>query len=51
MLETDASMGIFFGISCGLCLGWILRGRYGGIGSMPNLKNLAQKVGIIMLLI
>ena len=44
MLEADAGIGIFFGISCGFCIGWVLRGRYGSIAS---LKNLAEKVGIL----
>jgi len=44
MLEADAGIGIFFGISCGFCIGWVLRGRSGGIAS---LKNLAEKVGIL----
>ena len=46
MLEADAGVGIFFGISCGLCLGWVLRGRYGGLNSF---KNLAEKVGILLM--
>ncbi|XP_028400742.1 peptidyl-tRNA hydrolase 2, mitochondrial-like [Dendronephthya gigantea] len=41
MIETDAGVGLFFGISCGLCLGWVLRGRYHGV---PSLKNLAEKI-------
>ena len=47
MLEADAGVGIFFGVSCGLCLGWVLRGRYGGLNSF---KNLAEKVGILWLM-
>ena len=43
MIETDAGVGLFFGISCGLCLGWVLRGRYHGV---PSLRNLAEKVSI-----
>lgn len=44
MVEADAGLGLFIGISCGLCFGWVLRGRFG----KTSLKNLtADKVSIM----
>lgn len=44
MLEADVGVGVLFGISCGFCLGWVLRGRYSG--KIASVKNLADKVSV-----
>lgn len=43
MVESDAALGVFIGVSCGLCFGWVLRGRFG----RTNLKHLADKVSMV----